>query len=86
MVRKLDRKETVHCCSENAHFHDCGSRDAVGHRSFGCLVRFHFQELLSALWFFGKSLPCFTDEDTYFFFLCLQLFHTPITQPFILSN
>jgi len=36
--------------------------------------------------FFSKSLPCFTDEDTYFFFLCLQLFHTPITQPFILSN
>jgi hypothetical protein len=28
--------------------------------------------------FSARSLPCFTDEDTPFFFLCLQLFHTPV--------
>ncbi len=28
--------------------------------------------------FSARSLPCLTDEDTPFFFLCLQLFHTPL--------
>ncbi len=39
--------------------------------------------------FSARSLPCLTDEDTPFFFLCLQLFHTPLTRarlPWLLQH
>ena len=47
--------------------------------SFGWLAHFHSWEFLFPRFFLSARIPpCLTLEDTPFFSLCLQLFHTPL--------
>ncbi len=47
--------------------------------SFGWLAHFHSWEFLFPRFFLSARIPpCLTLEDTSFFSLCLQLFHTPL--------